>query len=132
MDIKSRLENWARWSRYTRIRPASCKSLESKYKSPQIWHQPEIKIEVDLLDALKVEKGLVSLPRRCMDLLVYSYVKSNRDFDIVCSKLKIKGQKNMSKSDAFAIEQNRCEQALIDILLIIDTKEKKGYKEATI
>jgi hypothetical protein len=132
MDIKLRLFNWSRWSRTTSVRPASCKSLESKYKSPQIWHEPELKAEVDLLDAYKVEKGLVSMQRRDMDLLVYAYIKSNRDFDIVCRKLKIKGQKNMNKSEAFAIEQNRCEQLLIDFLFTIDTQNKKGYKEATI
>jgi len=124
MNIQSRLKNWAHWAKYNRIRPASCKSLESKYKSPQIWHQPELKTEIDLLDAYKVEEALISLPRRDMDLLVYAYIKSNRNFDIVCRKLKIKGLKDVSKSESFNIEQTRCENLLSEFLKAIDTKTK--------
>ena len=76
MDFDRLLLNWAHWARDRRIIPVSCRSLESHYKPPPIWHYPEPKFEPDVKDALLVESILVSpsFPKACMAVIVYSHV----------------------------------------------------------
>lgn len=50
-------ENWARWVKDRWFTPSMCKSLESHYRSPQVWHPPEARPpEVVISDALEVER----------------------------------------------------------------------------
>lgn len=76
MDFDRLLLNWAHWARNREIIPVSCRSLESHYKPPPIWHYPEPKFEPDVKDALLVESILVSptFPRSSKDVIVYAHV----------------------------------------------------------
>jgi hypothetical protein len=93
MDIettKERLENWKQWARnkkHYRITP----SLEGKYRPPPSWNPPEPSIQVDINDALKVEKVLVSptFPSKSRNLIIYAYITPQLDIHYVCRKLGI-------------------------------------------
>lgn len=61
-EIESIMSNWERWSRDRKHSPASCKSLESRWKSPQVWQGMQPYCEVDLFEALAVEKIICQLP----------------------------------------------------------------------
>jgi hypothetical protein len=117
--IKDRLFNWANWARVAKFSPSSCKSLESRYKSPQAWNPPEPRTIIDILDAIKVEKAIVSLPRRDINIIVYAYLKSGYNFDAFCSKHKIAGNKYASKTEQFEIEQLKVES---NIRLILENR----------
>jgi len=121
--VIDRLINWSHWAKSRPFYPASCKSLESRYRPPPCWHPPEFKAEIDILDAYKVEKGIVRLPRRNMSIIIYAYITPNRDFDIFCRKAKIMGTKELNKSDAFIVEQRFSEKMLINVL---DQLEKQA------
>lgn len=114
--IKDRLENWARYAKSSRREPISCRSLESRYKSPQCWEPVILNWEVDLLDAWEVEKGIISLDEKDRKIIVYAYIRPGYDFDAFCSKNKIHGSKHMSKSETFTLMQLEAERRL-DILL---------------
>ena len=112
MSIQDRLENWSRWARTSRFIPSSCKSLENRYRSPQHWNAEEPKMPIDLNDALRIEKGLISINRYNMNLLIYCYIKSSISFDSFCYKNKIKGNKIINKNESFTIEQIKSETIL--------------------
>lgn len=114
--IKDRLENWARYAKSSRREPISCRSLESRYKSPQHWEPVILNWEVDLLDAWEVEKAIVLLDEKDRKIIVYAYITPYKHFDAFCSKNKIRGSKHMSKSETFTLMQLEAERRL-DILL---------------
>lgn len=114
--IKDRLENWARYAKSSRREPISCRSLESRYKSPQCWEPVILNWEVDLLDAWEVEKAIIRLDEKDRKIIVYAYITPFKNFDQFCSKHKIHGSRNMSKSDTFTLIQLEAERRL-DILL---------------
>jgi len=76
MTTESRILNWATWARTGKIIPLSCESLECNYLSPPCWEYPELKAEIDILDAIIVEKVLIgeTFPKANMACIVYSNV----------------------------------------------------------
>ena len=69
---KERLENWKRAFRnhpHYRVTP----SLEGRYKCPQCWEEKEVKIEIDTIDALEVERAVIRLPKENRAILKYNY-----------------------------------------------------------
>jgi len=114
--IQDKLENWARAFKDSRFHVVSCKSLESRYKSPQHWQPAELKAEYDLNDAIKTERAIIQLSKREQNIIVYNYIKNGYDFHKFCSKNKIKGSKELSKTDAFTLELNRIENILDNVL----------------
>ena len=90
-DTENRLHNWARWAK---VRPkySTCRSLEHKYKSPQTWHAEEPRVEVNILDAVVIEKALVhpSFPRRYRELIKYVYLYPGINPMKICRKLGIR------------------------------------------
>lgn len=124
-----RLENWAKWARVSRIIPTSCKSLESRYRSPQHWNAPEPSIFLDILDAVEVEKAIIKLPRPQLNIIVYAYIRPGYDFHAFCSKNRIHGTKLVSKTEQFKIDQHRAETMLKNILYKgIDRLNIEAYK----
>lgn len=71
--IVDRLENWARWARVNATR-CHCMSIEHRYKAPPCWEQEQPRHEVDILDAVIIEKIVVSLPSKNMQALKYAYI----------------------------------------------------------
>ena len=73
-DIVALLTNWGHWAR---VRPhyGHCYSVENRYHSPQIWHPPGPRIEVDALSALQIERCMRHVPylHRLALKLVYVY-----------------------------------------------------------
>jgi len=72
MDIDQRLENWQRAfreHRNYRVTP----SLEGRYKSPQHWDAREPKVEVNMIDALAVERAAVGMPQPYKAILKFEY-----------------------------------------------------------
>lgn len=104
-----RLPNWARWAK---VRPhySSCRSLEHKYKSPQTWHEVEPKTEIDLLDAVVIEKALVhpAFPKRAREIIKYCYLMPHLHPMKVCRKLGIRnGEIDMELRNAINMLANR-------------------------
>lgn len=84
-----RLDNWKRWAK-DKPQYRVTKSLEGKYKSPQHWHPPEPKIFVDILDAIKVERAIIDLPKPYKQLIIYKYIMPFLSFDGFCRKAAIR------------------------------------------
>lgn len=73
--LVDRLTNWAIASRSrTGGSPATCGSVEGRYKSPQVWHAPGPKLIIDYFDADKVELAWRALPMKHKMMLKWSYV----------------------------------------------------------
>ena len=93
MDTNSlfdiRLKNWASWARNRAVIPCSCRSLESHYKAPPIWHYPELKAEININDAIVVERELVSpsFPKRNMAVIVYAHVYPWKRFEVALRRI---------------------------------------------
>jgi hypothetical protein len=115
-SIITRLENWSRWARSRKVYPGSCRSLESRYRSPQWWEPKELHVSPDVNDALEIERGLIRMPERNRNILVYAYLKKGYDFDAFCSKNRIRGSKEASKSQQFEIDQRLSEIMLKNVV----------------
>ena len=62
-DIVMELENWRRWATgRTNSSRNRCKSLESRYKSTDVWEGKQVTIEINILEAVEVEKIISGLP----------------------------------------------------------------------
>lgn len=61
-ELHHRLTNWARWARDHNGSIGHCASIEHRYRSPQHWWPEDARIEVDLADALAVEREVRALP----------------------------------------------------------------------
>lgn len=87
-ETQQRLENWRQWARprrHYRVTP----SLEGRYKPPPSWHPPEARIEIDLNDALKVERAIVKLPHPYKQVIIYTYIHPWLDLRGFCRKARI-------------------------------------------
>lgn len=76
-ELRTRILNWATWARDHKIIPVSCRSLESKHKARYAASEYLVtKVELDLNDALQIEKVLTSptFPKAHMATIVYVYV----------------------------------------------------------
>ena len=63
-EVEDFMSNWERWIRVHKVEPVRCVGLESKWKSPQVWQGVEPKCEINLLEAVAVEKIICQLPER--------------------------------------------------------------------
>jgi hypothetical protein len=59
--LELRLRNWTRWARQGHGTVGHCSSIEYRYKTPQCWWPEEPRTEIDLLDAILVERAARSL-----------------------------------------------------------------------
>jgi hypothetical protein len=115
-DLEQRIINWSIWAKSSLKAPVSCRSLESRYKSPQHWHAEQARMPIDILDAVEIEKAIIKLPRPQLNIIVYAYIRSGYDFNAFCSKNRIHGTKLVSKTEQFKIDQLRAETMLRNIL----------------
>lgn len=84
-----RLANWRRAfkdHRNYRVTP----SLEGRYRSPQCWEAREPSIQVDMIDALKVERAIVGMPKLYKAILKYAYFQSFIPRQIFCRRERIR------------------------------------------
>jgi DNA-directed RNA polymerase specialized sigma54-like protein len=92
MDIESRINNWREWGR-DKPHYQRCKSLEGNYKPPPIWHAPKPKFNIDLKDALTVERCVIRLPHKHKMVIVvnemYPQYLINEHFARTCTKIGI-------------------------------------------
>jgi DNA-directed RNA polymerase specialized sigma24 family protein len=75
--IDSRLRNWQRW---VSVRPGGWKvhpMFRQAQSNSRQWHQPEIKDEIDILDAQLVEKYVSELPNKQRTAIRWFYVFRN-------------------------------------------------------
>lgn len=63
-EIEPIMDNWLRWAKDHAKSPAKCRSLESRWKSPQVWQGMQPRSEVDLFEAIAVEKIICQLPAK--------------------------------------------------------------------
>lgn len=73
-SVHIRLVNWANWSRDRRPQ-GHCRSIEYRYKSSEVWDQPEPTCEPNTLDALEVHRAVIRLPAVNRKLLLWYYCK---------------------------------------------------------
>ena len=88
-QTNARILNWATWARDRKIIPVSCKSLESRYKSPPVWDYPHLKAEIDINDAIEIEKILTSptFPKANMACIVYVNIYPYLNFHAALRKI---------------------------------------------
>ena len=81
--------NWSTWARNRQIIPVSCKSLECNYKAPPMYDYPHLKAEIDLKEALWVERTLVNptFPKASMAAIVYAHVYPWRRLEAALRKI---------------------------------------------
>lgn len=131
--MQERLYNWQLWAKTSLKAPVSCRSLESYYKCPQIWHPEAPRMPIDILDAIEVEKAIIKLPRTYLNLIVYSYIRPGYNFHAFCAKNRIRGNRETDKNEQFNIELARAETMLKNILnkndKSIDRNKTVLYKE---
>lgn len=104
MDIEARVENWVAWARTNTASSVACRSLERNYKSPQHWNYPELKAEIDVNDALVIEKTLTSytFPKFNMAIIVYSQVYPWLNMDGALRKInRFRGSQLYANKDNF-------------------------------
>lgn len=75
MEFDQRLDNWARWARPHKNYRRTF-SLEGRYKpeASEVWEPEQPHVEVDIKDALEVERAIIGLPKKHKLTLVYCYV----------------------------------------------------------
>lgn len=86
--IHDRLVNWGKWAR-NKPQYGHCLSIEHRYRSPQCWWPEEPRNEIDLLDALRVERVMRHLPDMHRAALRYKYVIGIGEQGI-CNRLRVK------------------------------------------
>lgn len=84
-NTKERLENWKRaFISHPHYRVTA--SLEGRYKSPQHWDAPQAKIDIDINDALSVERVVIKLPALHKAILKYNYFTPFIPLQVFCRK----------------------------------------------
>ena len=76
LEIHDRLENWRRW---VTPRPQAWKSqpMFRQYRSHAWqWHLPDIRIEIDSLQAHETERAIAFLPEKHRFIVRWAYVYS--------------------------------------------------------
>lgn len=72
--IHKRLENWARW-----VRPSHRSAVHPMFRQARSnarqWHQPEIKDQINVQEAVDTEKAIRQMPRKHADSLRWWYVE---------------------------------------------------------
>ena len=88
-QTNARILNWATWARDHQIIPVSCKSLECNYKAPPMYDYPKLKAEIDINDAIRIEKVLTAptFPKAHMACIVYSHVYPWLNFKAALRKI---------------------------------------------
>lgn len=86
---EKRLANWVRWCRSNPAR-AHCMSIEHRYKAPPCWEAPEPRFEVDILDAVLIEKAVIGLPAMYKAALKYGYVMPWVDYWVQIKRIGCK------------------------------------------
>lgn len=81
-DLTLRIRNWARWAGGHFGSVGHCASIEHRYRSPQHWWPEQPKTEVDLFDAVVVEKAIRALDLRHQKVFVifWTWFGGKRDF----------------------------------------------------
>lgn len=113
MDFKQRLYNWVRCYKSTHLEPISCGSLESNFKSTEIWQPTQSKEEPDRLDAKVVEDEVVKLPDKFKMILKYAYMTPTYNYRGFLRKSKIQ---NSQFNDTLKQAENMLENSLNKLL----------------
>lgn len=85
-EVKARISNWVMWCRSNQTR-AHCFSIEHRYKAPAQWETPSPHIEVDILDAVIVERAVIGLPVRFKAAMKYAHVMPWVPFHVQVRKI---------------------------------------------
>lgn len=63
-EVENMMQNWERWVRVLKTVPVKCVGLESRYKSPDVFERIEPTCEINILEAVEVEKIICQLPEK--------------------------------------------------------------------
>lgn len=63
-EIVSDMENWRRWVIGRTTRHSRCQSLESRYRSTDVFEGNQVRIQINILEAVEVEKIICKLPEK--------------------------------------------------------------------
>jgi hypothetical protein len=106
-QTKDRLANWKRAFKdhmNYRVTP----SLEGRYRSPQCWEVREPTTQIDMIDALKVERAVVGMPKLYKAILKYAYFQMYIPRQIFCRKERIRvDQYDLEEEKAIRMIDNR-------------------------
>jgi hypothetical protein len=106
-QTKDRLQNWKRAfkdHRHYRVTP----SLEGRYRSPQCWEPREPSVQVDMIDAINVERAIIGLPSLYKAILKYHYFTPFIPLQIFCRKNRLRvDQYSLEETKAIRMIDNR-------------------------
>ena len=118
-QTNARILNWARWARDRQIIPVSCKSLECNFKAPPMYDYPHLQAEIDILDAIKIEKILIAptFPKANMACLVYVHIYPWLNFQAALRKIN-RFRKGLASINQYNFKEfeNKSEQILLNRL----------------
>ena len=63
-EIYSDMENWRRWATGRSNTRNCCMSIESRYRSTDVFDGKEARIQINILEAVVVEKIIRTLPKK--------------------------------------------------------------------
>ena len=56
VEIESEMINWERWAKGRTTFRDRCRSLESRYKSTEVWTGSTVSVQIDILEAVEIER----------------------------------------------------------------------------
>ncbi len=63
-EVEGFMTNWERWVRVRKHEPVRCVGLESKWRAPDVFDGTQPQCEINILEAVEVEKIICKLPER--------------------------------------------------------------------
>lgn len=90
-DLHERLLNWARWAHGGRFPEVRCQSIESRYRSPQVWHPAAPRVSVAERDAYAMECLVRRLPEKARFLIRGYYVHRRNPMALI-RKLRVRNE----------------------------------------
>lgn len=91
-ELERLLDNWARWCREHQ-RLGECNSIERKWRSPQVWHEPGAPVTplgpIDRVSALEVNDAWRRMPEPYKSVLKDWYVHHRSPF-YSCRRLSLR------------------------------------------
>lgn len=63
-EIASEIENWRRWAIGRSRQLSRCQSIESRYKSTDVFEGIQAKVQINIIEAVIIEKIIRTLPKK--------------------------------------------------------------------
>lgn len=123
-DLTWRIRNWARWAREHSGSIGHCMSIEHRYRSPQCWWPEEARVEVDLADAMAVERAVRAIPIEFQKPYVWFvvYFGQKREAGQIPMELKNILVRILARRYKLVINRNRIADVILDAQHMVENR----------